>query len=268
MARVNLDGKVWKDPRVKRLAKRRTWSMRETIGTLAAIWDVAYDNKTPIMRRIDVDTAAESDGFADDMIAEDLAEPIAEDLISVRLRGVHDRIEYLLRQAELGRRGGQAKAKRTASDGQANASQSPSDNVADAERTSALPPALPLSDPHGLDRDQDRKGPRARGAMSAGGSHRPALDAFHAYFQRANGGASPTWGDARIGLLKMLVKKHTSDEVIRRIGVLEASPPKWPPTPWDFDAFAKHFDKVAAPTRTGRFEPLPRDQYPEGEQQL
>jgi hypothetical protein len=110
MARVNLDGKVWKDPRVKRLAKRRSWSLRETIGTLAAVWDVAYDNKTPVMPRVDVDTAADTDGFAADMIAEDLATPIGDDLLDVRLRGVQERIQYLLHQAELGSVGGKKRA--------------------------------------------------------------------------------------------------------------------------------------------------------------
>lgn len=150
MARVNLDGKVWKDPRVKRLAKRRQWSLRETIGTLAAVWDVAYDNKTPIMPRVDVDTAAESDEFASDMIAEDLATAIGDDLVSVRLRGVEERIQYLLSQAERGRLGGLARAARAerGEDGrlQPNAKQAPSERQAFAKHPPALPlaPDLPL----------------------------------------------------------------------------------------------------------------------------
>ncbi|MDQ3300768.1 MAG: hypothetical protein M3619_29650 [Myxococcota bacterium] len=149
MARVNLDGKVWKDPRVKRLAKRRTWSLRETIGTLAAVWDVAYDNKTPIMPRIDVDTAAESDNFAADMIAEDLATEVDEDLVMVSLRGVTERIQYLLAQADRGRKGGLARAagaERDA-DGRLGSKRTPSERQANAKH----PPALPLD----LDPSQD-----------------------------------------------------------------------------------------------------------------
>ncbi len=124
MARVSLDGKVWKDPRVKRLAKRRTWSMREVVGTIAAIWDVAYDSKTPIMSRADIDTAAETEGFAGDLIAESLAESVDDDM--VRLRGVDERIKYLVAQSERGRSGGQANAKQTLSKRSASTKQPPS----------------------------------------------------------------------------------------------------------------------------------------------
>lgn len=78
MARVSLDGKVWKDPRVKRLAKRQSMTVREVVGTLAAVWDVAYDNKSPEMPRVDVDTAADVDGFATDMVIEQLADELGD----------------------------------------------------------------------------------------------------------------------------------------------------------------------------------------------
>jgi len=137
MARVNLDGKVWKDPRVKRLAKRRKWSVRETVGTLAAVWDVAYDNKSAVMPVIDVDTAAETDEFAKDMTTADLA--TQQDAQSVRLRGVTDRIEYLLAQAERGRLGGRART--------ANAKRAPGGRLANGKQPPALPlaPDLPLA---------------------------------------------------------------------------------------------------------------------------
>lgn len=165
MARVNLDGKVWKDPRVKRLAKRRTWSVRETIGTLAAVWDVAYDNRTPIMPRIDVDTAADTEGFAADMVAEDLATPIGDNLLDVRLRGVTERIDFLLTQAQRGRLGGLAKAAAKRTDGAfvADAKQTPSERQASAYHSGALPldqdpDPDPDKDPD-TDTDQDT-GPR------------------------------------------------------------------------------------------------------------
>lgn len=159
MARLSLDGKVWKDPRVKRLAKRHKWSLRETIGTLAAVWDVAYDNKSPIMSRIDVDTAAETDNFAADMIAEDLATPIGDDMVQVRLRGVNERIQYLLAQADRGRAGGLAKAKRTPSERQASGKQPPGLPTATSPSpsgSSADPPADPVDGDKA--EDQERVG--------------------------------------------------------------------------------------------------------------
>ena len=167
MARVNVDGKVWKDPRVKRLAKRRSWSMREVVGTLTAVWDVAYDNKTEIMPRIDVDTAAESDDFAADMIAEDLAQPIGDDLVRVRLRGVKERIAFLLLQAEKGRKGGRAKARRVSAEGQFEPTTKPGldHGQAAAKQPGSLPLTLTPDLPLPPDHDQQRA-PNARRTLS------------------------------------------------------------------------------------------------------
>lgn len=151
MARVNLDGKIWKDPRVRRLARRRKWSMRETVGTLAAVWDVAYDSKSSIMSALDVDTAAETDGFAAELVLELLADQ--ENAEDVRLRGIEERIQYLIAQAERGRQGGRnrmANAERTASGRLASSKQTPGECQANAKHI----PDLPL-DPD-LDKDPDR----------------------------------------------------------------------------------------------------------------
>ncbi len=183
MARVNLDGKVWKDPRVKRLAKRRGITIHTTVGMLAAVWDVAYDNKTPIMPRIDVDTAADADNFAADMVAEDLATPITDDLVSVRLRGVTERIQYLLQQAERGRKGGLVRTADAARDEhgrlQANAKQTPSERLANAERSPALPLDLDLPPPPDPDLDpaQDRDLGRDRADKRRSKPRKSSIDA-------------------------------------------------------------------------------------------
>lgn len=151
MSRVNVDGKVWKEPRVKRLARRCSMSMRETVGTLVAVWDVAYDAKSEVMTTADVDTAAETEGFAAHMVTEDLAEP--RDGGYVRIRGIGERIGYLLTQAERGRLGGRARAKgaiREPSGRLASAKQTLGEGSAKAEHSPALPlppdPA-PVQDP-------------------------------------------------------------------------------------------------------------------------
>lgn len=145
MARVNLDGKVWKDPRTKRLAFAKRWSMRETVGTLAAIWDVAYDNKSPLMLRIDVDVIAECDGFADELVRVGFADEAGD---SLRLCGIDERIGYLLAQAERGRNGGLAKAT-------AKAKQTRSKRYGRTKQPPSLPltPDLALSPPPSLPLD-------------------------------------------------------------------------------------------------------------------
>ena len=250
MSRVNLDGKVWKDPRVKRLAKRRTWSLRETIGTLAAVWDVAYDNKTPIMRRIDVDTAAESDGFADDMVTEDLAEPIAEDLISVRLRGVRERIQYLLDQAERGRRGGHARAASAdrADDGRlADAKQTLGDGLAEAKQCPALPPDPDRSPDRSPDQDHVRE-PRKRGTR--------AVRIVPSDWQ-------PQPEDAQLAPEQLVLElaKFRDHE-------FAAAKSDWNSTWRNWQRKTQEWSRGQQAPRAGRFEPADRSAYPEGRQEL
>lgn len=47
-----------------------------------------------------------------------------------------------------------------------------------------------------------------------------------------------------------LVKTHGLPEIIRRLNVLERTPPKFPPTPWDMPTFSQHFDKIATAQRS------------------
>ncbi len=155
MPRVNLDSMVWTDPRVKRLAKLAGMSMPFVVGTLAAVWNVAYEAKDPIMRALDVDTAAEVDGFAAMMMAPSVQLAEARDHGAVFLRGVTKRIAYLLTQAERGRLGGLAKAEAKRSDGQfvADAKQPPSTGQAHAYHSGSLP--LPPDLPPAPDPDLD-----------------------------------------------------------------------------------------------------------------
>lgn len=143
MARVNLDGKIWRDPRVKRLTIHRAVSLRETVGTLAAIWDVAIDSHSAIMLAVDVDAAAEASGYSADLVTFGLAEDLGD---RVRLRGVEERIAFLKTQAERGRLGGIQKA--------ANAKQPPSTPLATAKRPLEPRLALPLAT-SALDLDKD-----------------------------------------------------------------------------------------------------------------
>lgn len=145
MARVNIDGKLWQDPRARKVGRLLGWSLREVVGTLAAVWNVAYDSKCDELDVEDVDTAAEHDGFAAVLVASRMASVVSPERI--RLRGVQERIAYLLKQADLGRRGGLAKA----AAGQSDAKPSPSERQALAKPPSSLPlaPDIPLA--HDLD---------------------------------------------------------------------------------------------------------------------
>lgn len=158
MPRVNLDSEVWTDPQVKRLARLCGWNMPHTVGTLAAVWNVAYSAKDPVISKLDGDTAAEHDGFIELMLREDVALAELEPDGRVYLHGVEKRIAYLLRQAERGAEGGRKRAKgakrepsgrmvtaeQTPSTDQAKAKHTPSERLANAKHIPSLPLPLPL----------------------------------------------------------------------------------------------------------------------------
>lgn len=92
--------------------------------------------------------------------------------------------------------------------------------------------------------------PRAPAKSRApSGPHQEAVAAFHAYFQRTNGGSSPTWGPKAGKLVQGLLSKHGLPEYLRRLTLLESHPPSFPPPPWDLATFAQHFDRIAVVRR-------------------
>lgn len=99
--------------------------------------------------------------------------------------------------------------------------------------------------------------------------HQSAIDEFHGYYQRTHGGSSPSWPPKNAKLISALLKEHGISVLRSRLRVLEATPPKFPPPPWDLPTFAQHFDKIAnahAPrSSTGRVEPKTPGEYPEGD---
>jgi hypothetical protein len=113
-------------------------------------------------------------------------------------------------------------------------------SLAKPNEEDAAPPApLVLSDSAGLVVVK-------RKVDAATGPHNQAIAEFTAYYQRAHGGASPTWNGRSAKQMSELVKAHGLAEVTRRIGVLETAPPKWPLAPWDFPTFHTHIDKLAS----------------------
>ncbi|HUS27571.1 MAG TPA: hypothetical protein VMZ53_03660 [Kofleriaceae bacterium] len=109
--RVNVDEQAINEPRIKRMARRlskrhdRGIHHTEVLGRLIGVWMLCYSRRSPVLRADDVDIAADLDGFAEAMITDEMADTThAEDMIHVR--GVSDRIAFLERQTERGRKGG------------------------------------------------------------------------------------------------------------------------------------------------------------------
>ena len=108
--RVNMDSSIASDPRFKKLGRALGISWREAIGSCFLVWLACYERRAGEFPADEIDIAAEIDGFAEALVAVGLAHVVDDALIA--LHGVDQRIEFLLKQAEKGRRGGNAKAKK------------------------------------------------------------------------------------------------------------------------------------------------------------
>jgi hypothetical protein len=149
MARMSIDDKFLRDPRVRVLAKLCGWSVRETRGALLDVWAVTYDQVTPLLSGAVIDMAAEHEGFTEKLIEAELG---ARDRSGkVRIVGAKKRIEYLDHKKRAGRQGGLKSAeqrtkevKQTSSSGgstpQSAGNPIPTASVPDSASASAAPP--------------------------------------------------------------------------------------------------------------------------------
>lgn len=189
MARMSIDDKFLRDPRVIRLAEALGWSRYEARGRLLDVFAVCYDLETDILTPEDVNASADEARLADVMLAVGLADP---DDGGIRVHGAASRIEYLVKKVEAGRKGGRnsgesrrnkREAKRSSASPKPEAVGNPPDPVPDVvpvpvpdqipdltHRARAIPPPVPQqalrpapAPPSG---DYDHTDPRARGRLA------------------------------------------------------------------------------------------------------
>lgn len=157
--RINLDSQWFGDPRWRlagTLAKENALLTRARIEN---IWHYCYSQRCEVLSAADIAIHAEwyeEACFAEILVKCRLAEH-TEDGDMYRLKGITERIQFLLDQAERGKAGAemrkkkaeeQQKAKQTPSRRQANAKQTLSDRQANVEQPLSLSPApAPAPDP-------------------------------------------------------------------------------------------------------------------------
>ncbi len=240
MARMSIDDKVGRDPRITILAGLLGWSRRETIGCLVLdVWPICYDQGTHLVSERVIDAAAGHPGFAQKLIESELA--TLDRSGKIQIGGAKERIAYLDHKKASGRQGGIKSAESRAKD---------------TKQTSSTRGSTP----------QARGNPSVPDPAAANtpATQQAAIAAFHSYYLGTHGGSKPTWGDKQIGMMSGLVKSHGADEVIRRVSVLRDSPPTFPAPPWDLGTFVGNFDKVSQPTKAApRQGELPRTNLPQ-----
>lgn len=104
--RVNVDSAAVNDPRMHLLARHLGINVFEVMGRILRVWLVCYDRRSAVLQPIEIDIAADRDGFVDSMIASGLATP---DEAGVYVRGVTERITFLESQSEKGRKSGEVR---------------------------------------------------------------------------------------------------------------------------------------------------------------
>lgn len=255
MARMSIDDMLGRDTRLLRLAKACGWSVRETAGCLVlSVWPLCYDRERAELDDVDIDTAADMDGFAQLMVNTGMA--VRTKPGKVRVSGAKDRVRYLQEKRAAGYRGGvksgesrkkdpkqnsstsEANSKQTASTGQARGN--PSASVLPSASASA---SAPVSDPVPalvLDHCEPSGSP----------GYPDVVARFDTLYKQRTGGASPSWGKRSGGMINGLLARHPAAEVIRRIEILFWQPPQFlSGSVPDLGTLVQHFDKLAAPAQ-------------------
>jgi hypothetical protein len=137
VARVNVDESVQSDSRWKLLARDLGAKVQHVWGEALAVWFACYARRSAVVSAEEIDMAAGRDGFAQALCKRGLADETPD---GVRVRGVEERIGYLMSAAENGRLGGLARRRKETETTKGNGSlQAP------LSLPPALSPALSLS---------------------------------------------------------------------------------------------------------------------------
>lgn len=169
MARMSIDDKFLRDPRVRRLGAHLGWSRRETMGCLLDVFAITYDRETHLLLPADIDEAAGKQCFADALVCFDLGERVGD---LVRVKGAYERIAYLDKRREAGRLGGinSGKSRRNQSEAKRSTASSTAKRSNEAPRNppDPVPDPVPAPVPDQISADQNSDLDHDRSAESGG----------------------------------------------------------------------------------------------------
>lgn len=244
--RVNVDSSALTDPRIRRLGLRLGIPWRQAFGHLISVWMLCYDRRSNTISCEDADISAELEGFANAMVAADLAIPRGD---KIKVRGVDERIDFLNRQKERAVKGGRPRNPRVLQN-KPNGLPDENPTVVENKPNSLalapdLSPALAPDQDHApaLENSDAPSAPRTPRKRQPSGEVQEAIAAFESRFVAAYGN-KPTWKGKSAALVAALVKAHGGAEVCRRIDALFDRPPSWLRPPYDVGTLSQHFDKL------------------------
>jgi hypothetical protein len=262
--RLSVEGSVLTDPRFDRLARELRIARPEALGRVLAVWNVGYERRCACMPIVDADLASGLDGFALALASADLARLDGDEVI---LRGVDDRIGFLLRHAEeqarKGRRSGEVRRDRAEQRrGSSDANQSGTDvqhAVDDAGAMSLAGAVLTAS-------------AAARDASGAPDAHAPAKRSKKPVARRAAASPMPAgWEpNARARELAAELGVDCDREAAHFRDYSAAQDKRWADWHAAFASWlrkAREFKRggTVGARHVGRIEPKPASDYPDGD---
>ncbi len=261
--RVNIEASAWGNKKFALLAKYLGFvDSDHALIKCAVLWSWQTENYTSeaptyVVDADTIDVCLGKDGAAAAMVRAGLAEECPN---GFRICGSEGRIEWLWRCRQSSARG--VAAKRAKADSDRNRVVNPPVNHPVDDCSTAnnqQPPGQPVGRPQGqpggeptpqpsllLVPEEEEKRAASRGSGSR--ANQPKSSAvqviahWNARFEKARG-TRPFWPAAIQRLVDGLVKQFSVDEICARINAAFDTPPKWPEGPYDFETFARHFDK-------------------------
>lgn len=253
MARMSIDDRFLRDPRVLRMAVAIGWNKYEARGRLLEVFAIVYDrvnaDREPLLTAADIDTAAEWPGLAERLVEFDLAVRTPRGF--VRVRGSKEHTNYLDTRKSSGRSGGlksgetrrqkaleKSKVTFDENEGRSNPSSSdlPSPSALPSAQEERGSPPLALVPPPATEK------PSRKQPAKAHPEQQRVIDAFHQRFKAAYA-TKPTWDGKTVGQVGALLKKHPADTLIARMDFMFAGKAKWPPPPYSLDVFVTNIDR-------------------------
>jgi hypothetical protein len=145
--RVNVDDKAIGDPRFTRAGLKLKMPRFEVLGRCIPVWMHAYSNRRATMSPEDIDTLAEVRGFAKVLLAVDLATKAPGRGGLLRLRGIQERIGFLLLQDQKSAKGVAARQLNRGSSAARSSGKSSEGEI--PRREHRQPPGQPAGQPDG-----------------------------------------------------------------------------------------------------------------------
>lgn len=205
-----MDSSIATDPRFKLLAVDLGWSLRELAGTCFFVWLACYERRSDRLSVRQANACAENERFSEAIVAAGLAHLVGE--TDIVFHGAAERIKFLKKQAERGRKGGAARGSRR----QPNAKQTLSVKGSERSANSLAPDLSPALAPAQTDPPNPQGGSagkrRTRKYEPTDAQRESVRVVISKLNERTNRSYSPDTAE-HSDLIVALLRKYTEEDI-------------------------------------------------------